>query len=312
MSRKTTTSGVTLVELLISVAVGLIILTSAFGLTMSNRKLLAVDQERTSVNQNLRSALDIIGADVRVTGERLGSVGVPAIVVRNGNELILRRSVHDNVMPMCSGSNRYSNGMLISYWPGNEDSRYPGCSTDVARDKKRRTFNSSGEPVYEDGSDNVPDDIHYWQDYRIKNGNEVPAYIYNKTHRYGEFFTYTNEVPVSGQGIAIVRSGSWDKDYLMGEQNTIYLLEERRYRVNDEGVLELILNDKESDAQRVVNGLKEDEFKITAVLADGSTSENFGDAGGDWKDLRAIKVELESKSGRKLSSEFFPRNALSR
>ncbi len=105
MSRRT--SGVTLIELLISVAVGLIIITSAFGLTMSNRQLLAVDQERTEVNQNLRSALDIIGADVRVTGERLGSTGVPAMAVRNGNELVLRRSVHDDVMPACSDSTDY-------------------------------------------------------------------------------------------------------------------------------------------------------------------------------------------------------------
>ena len=311
MSRKTTTSGVTLVELLISVAVGLIVITSAFGLTMSNRKLLAADQERTSVNQNLRSALDIIGADVRVTGERLGSSSVPAIVVRNGNELVLRRSVHDNVMPVCSGSALYSQYMLISYWKGKEDSRYPDCSTDIARDKKKRVW-VNGEPKDEDGSDGVPDDVYYWQDYRRENGGQVPAYIYSRTRNYGEFFTYKTE-GTDSKGIAIGRDGSWEKPYFMGEQNTIYLLEERRYRVNNDGVLELILNDKESGAQRVVNDLNKDKFKITAILEDGTTKDNFGDAkGDDWKKLRAIKVELESKSKRKLSSEFFPRNALSR
>ncbi len=54
----------------------------------------------------------------------------------------------------------------------------------------------------------------------------------------------------------------------MLEQNSIYLLEERRYRLNDDGVLELVLNDDGNNVQRVVNGLG--EFNITAILNDDS------------------------------------------
>ena len=79
------------------------------------------------------------------------------------------------------------------------------------------------------------------------------------------------------------------------------------------GTARLILNGDEGNVQRVVNDLKEDEFKIVALLEDGEVKEDFGDVqGDDWKEIRAIQVKLESKSGRKLSSEFFPRNALSR
>ena len=293
MSRSKT-GGFTLIELLISMAVGMVIIGSAFALVMANRQLLAADQERTNVNQNLRSALDILGADVRVAGERLGSSGVPAIAVRGGNELILRRAVLEQILPVCNQSNWFNKALLVSRnsnWPAPANN--PECNVDAARNKNANP---------------MPDDLEAWEEYR--DDGQVKAYIYSRTRDYGEFFDYVEEEDTN-YGYAIWSSENWNNIYRMTEQSSLYLLEERRYRVTDEGVLEIVVNDDANNPQRIVNGL--DTFSITAVLADGSERTDFGvDAGDDWKDLRAIKIELKGEKGRTLSSQFFPRNALSR
>ncbi len=293
-------SGVTLVELLLALAVGMMIIGSAFALTMSNRRLLAADQERTSTNQNLRSALDILAADVRVAGEGLGSASLPVIAVQNGNELVLRRSVLDDILPACNDSGWFGGVMFISRnsAPGSgwSDPNRPECD-----------FNPSSTSRNKDDDNSLPDDFKAWEDYRTQKGGSARAYIYSRTRNYGEFFDYVDRFSFDGN-YAIRRSGNWTNTYRMNEQTSLYLIEEHRYRLSN-GVLELVENG--NDTQRIVNGLT--SFTVTAIMSDGSERTTFGtDVNDNWKDLRAIRINLVGEGGRTLSSEFFPRNALSR
>src|SRR5690606_6020349 len=65
--------GFTLVELLVTSFLGLIMLALTLSATTSNRRLYKYDLVRTRINQNMRSALDIMGIDVRQAGENLFS-----------------------------------------------------------------------------------------------------------------------------------------------------------------------------------------------------------------------------------------------
>ena len=62
-------SGVTLVELLVTVAIGVVILGLTFSIVMSNRNLMTRDQVNTELNQNLRIGADILGDDLRIAGQ---------------------------------------------------------------------------------------------------------------------------------------------------------------------------------------------------------------------------------------------------
>src|SRR5690606_25982329 len=116
------TDGMTIIELLIAILITTIVLGSALALTLSSRKLYDTDSSRIEINQNLRGILEIIGSDVRVAGERLNSFGssgqishpLAAVEVRNGNELILRRNMINEILPLCQNIGGSGSSILIS------------------------------------------------------------------------------------------------------------------------------------------------------------------------------------------------------
>ena len=74
--------GVTLIELLITVTIGVVILGLTFSIVMSNRELMTRDQIDTELNQNLRIGADILGDDIRIAGQ--------GILIPNPNMMPLR------------------------------------------------------------------------------------------------------------------------------------------------------------------------------------------------------------------------------
>ena len=292
-------SGLTVVELLVAVVVGLIVIGAAFAVAVSSRDLLQADQARTSANQNLRGALDIIGTDVRIAGERLTGRGAPsiaAVVINNGKELTLRRNILEEALPVCEDTSG-GNPVTVSLIPPNPTiSVYPQCDNSGPRNKN---------------VDEMPDDLEVWKKHREDNGDSVLAYIFANA-RGGEFFTYNAESS-SGAGYSVQRSGgSWGKSYKVSEETNLYILDERRYRLRD-SVLELIVNgdEGEDDILKVVNNVT--DFQVRAVMRDGTEVTNLSNTNTtreDWKSVSAIRVTL-SVDGRTLTSEFFPRNIFS-
>ena len=69
MNQTTRRAGVTLVELLITVVIGVVILGLTFSIVMANRQLMTRDQVNTELGQNLRIGADILGDDLRVAGQ---------------------------------------------------------------------------------------------------------------------------------------------------------------------------------------------------------------------------------------------------
>ena len=62
-------SGFTVLEMLVASSIGLLVLTLLLSSTLASKNLFRADVVRTRINQDLRSALDIVGSQVRVAGE---------------------------------------------------------------------------------------------------------------------------------------------------------------------------------------------------------------------------------------------------
>ena len=284
--------GFTILELLVSSFLGLMMTGIFIGLMQTNRNVLAADIARTTLNQSLRGALDVIGADIRVGGENLSSV-FPAIELENGESgssdvLTVRRNLLDEILPVCVQIN---SGSAVNNVYFAIAGTAPGC-------------------VYSGHTHN----FQAWQNYRMaQNGQKTKAYIYNTSTKEGEFFEYAGEID-SGDEYALVKtSGAWQNTYPVGS-SAIYIIEEWQYSLEGEN-LQLIENQDQENAFNVSFSIN--DFQVQIVMQDGSLRDEFN-AGDDWTEIASIRTTLagsENNRGelinRSLSATFFPRNVLS-
>jgi len=298
--------GVTLVELLLALVVGMVVLGLAFSITLSNRRLYQVDQSRTALNQNLRTAMDMIGADVRQAGERMPQDFTPIEVIDGGqlDTLVLRRSLLDTVLPVCEPIKGGSN----------ED------NINVA--KKVNAPNAAC--TFDDSNGNGSDDrIDRWREFRCSqdgvagcqgNSQEVlRAYVYNPLTRQGEWIIYDRE-DNSGVKIHKANNESWLYTYRVEDKPRIYVLEERRYRLKD-GFLQLVINGDVNNPRNVID--RATAFSVRALMRD-NTWRTAIDPQSTWTDIASLEIQLTGRnpfSGRDLertlTSRFMPRNILS-
>lgn len=289
-STRNSTSAFTLVELLVASVVAMIVVGVVLPVALSGRRIYTLDRNRTTVNQNLRGALDLLGADVRQAAELLPA-SFPAIVVVDGgngpDELILRRNLLDAVLPVCR---EVQGDVVFVADPGRNDR--PDCAEQPDR------------------GDGWPENLGAWRDYRLERGPVVAAYVYDPVARLGEFFPYDDE---DGSGLKIHRgAGSWAREYTPRSGSRVYLLEERRYRLSGD-LLQLIVNGDAGNPLNLASGVR--DFQLSVLMPDGTTLASLG---GGWAGIKALDVRLEglgTDSGqrieRSLGARFFPRNALS-
>ncbi len=168
-------------------------------------------------------------------------------------------------------------------------------------------------PAPDADTDGWPDNLQAWRAFR--NGQTVRAYIFNPVSGDGEFFDYVDEDAVDFH-LEADAGITWQHDYPVTDEPRVYLLEEKRFELNDD-VLQVVLNDDDSTPLRLADGFE--QFQLVAKFQDLSeqTSLGFADV---WSELRAIEVNLSGhalvKNGRSIerawSSEIMPRNVLSR
>jgi len=307
-SPNSASAGFTLVELLVAAAIALALLGLAFGLVISNRRVYHLDRARTAVNQNLRAALDLIGADIRQAGERLPA-SFPAVLVVDGgskDELALRKNLLDEVLPVCKDVNGNQDVVFINA-PGSSPPSNPAC-------------------VKVDDNGNGWDDRHEaWRDYRCRQdgvpgcqGNErevARVYIYDPVDDKGEWFTYDAD-DMSQFKVHKQSTAHWTHNYDADHHPRLYLLQERRYRLTGD-VLELVLNGDATHPLKLVDRIQ--RFEVTVKLQGEATPRTSFEAGDPWTRIEAVNVELEAEEGygrgksvvRALSGRYFPRNVLS-
>ncbi|ANM30735.1 hypothetical protein ABI59_15830 [Acidobacteria bacterium Mor1] len=291
-------SGFSLVELLVAMVILLLIMAAGLTISMSSRTTLRSDQNRTTLNQNLRSGMDLVGIDIRQAGERLPA-DVPALEIRDGasgaaDTLVVRRNLADDVLPVCV------------------DIASGSSTAEVTIALTTGTIPAGCDPVADTNTDGWADNLGNWRAERIAAGGTMTAYIYNPTTRLGEFFEFDGE-DAAAYHLDRSSSGTWTNDYLASDSARVYVMEEREFSLSG-GILEMDINGSGSPFSLVDDVV---DFQLRAIFQDGTIQTALA-AADDWSNLEAIEVNLSGRStfmdrtmDRALSSRYFPRNVLS-
>ncbi len=292
-------SGFTLVELLLAVTLGVVVIGLAISMVFSSRDVFTLDRARTNANQNLRAGIDIILADVRQAGERIGP-DLPAVQVVKGttDTLTLRRNLLDTVLPVCKEVKGGSGANAVFVAKQGGGSSNPEC-----------------KPKSDAGAQNALAD---WEAYRAAMGGSIRGFIYDPVTGDGEFFTI--DKTDSSQMHVHRQAGKWQHTYDPSNKPRLYILEERTYSLDTATrTIQLVVNG--GTAQNVVADITDLEIEAylqpvtSPVLANGTGA--FTGA-NNWQKLAYVSVLLTSQDrsrrqalDRTLSAQAIPRNVLS-
>ena len=287
-------SGFTVLEVLVSSALGLIITFMCANTAIVQKELFTRDSARTTLNQDLRGASDVLISDGRVAGENL-TESFPAVELikdKNGKqELVLRRNLLSSVLNVCTSLNAGASRSKIYIANSNTKS---GC---IRNDEKTK--------------------YNIWKNYRAAHkdsSNTVKAYIFNSGTKKGEFINYNNEGITSNNYWISGGSGTFKNSYPAGS-SWILILEEWRYRLNDEDMLQVIVDGDEDEPFNLAFGVKSFNTVITDMDDIDYTSFTTDD---DWTNIYQIETTItgEERAGKNnvtksIVAHFFPRNVLS-
>lgn len=210
------TQGFTLIELLVAAIVSSAILGVSLALINTQRHQFLSDQNRSQANQNLRAAIDLIGADIKIAGELLdGSQNLPVIQLLDGtgvdgatnehDRLILQRKLIAASLTTCADISASSSTRDIVVATKAVLPTESNCGFQVDEDNG----NASGK-----AADAIIDSLNDFRDYRCSAGTTdgcdnnrttlpanaaacddecTVALILNPTNGNNELFYYTNE-----------------------------------------------------------------------------------------------------------------------
>lgn len=311
----THTEGLTLIEILVALAVSGLILTLVLGITNSSRALYEADQVRTAVNQNLRTAMDLIGSDVRVAGQGMVGSELNAILVEGGNELVIRTAPVDLApLQVCEDINGDQNLLRVTR-PGGGGGGGGGGGSMPAN----CTLSGSNDA---DGN-GILDAFEAWIAFRQSQPNgEVRAALIDNTGTPPEFFTYDREDGTTRQLHKLNPPGcgsacNWSRTYDLDDSPTLFILEDRRYQFdNATGRLQLIVSGQ--DPIDLINNVT--DFRVAVIMPDGTRIEDFGE-GEDWTSVASVEISVtgaatrrgaDAPTERTLTSNFYARNIRSR
>ncbi len=117
---KFTCSGFTLVEVLVAMAIGAVVMTSVMTSFYSQHKTYQVQDELLSMQQNLRSAMDLMSRDIRMAGfDPSGSAGA-GIVDASDDEIEFTMDLDEN--DSVDGTNGSDNDEWVLYTLDTDDS----------------------------------------------------------------------------------------------------------------------------------------------------------------------------------------------
>lgn len=291
-------NGMTVLELLVAGTLSMVLFAGAFGTTKSIRGIYSLDLTRTRLNQNVRSAVDFVGIEVRQSGERLPS-GMLAIELANGTSgapdtLTLRRNVLDEVLTVCQTINAGTSANRV-YLSTSAAGASPACLP-------------GGQATNQTA----------WNGYRTDKGGQVKAYIYDFSTRLGEFIEYSSEGTSGGQSYITITSKTFANQYV-AQSAAIYAMVQWEFQIDpvpNSQILQVVENNDTANPKKVVFGVT--NFQIQAILTDGTVKDTFG-SGDSWTQLAAIDVSVSGNESLRdhpnisttLRSRFFPRNILS-
>ncbi|MCB0330270.1 MAG: hypothetical protein KDD70_11410 [Bdellovibrionales bacterium] len=287
--KSSTTAGYTILELIVSMGLALVVGAVAIANFQGTHRMVRYDIERTSLNQNLRSTLDILGMNVRLSGENLPGFFPAVLVADNGNSdvLTIRRSVLDENLSACAG-------VAAS-------TTYPIIFADTSSSEPDCSYTNKGEVLLS------------WANSRIARGGTGLGYLYSRNHHWGEWFEWTAETDNTTTMFITPSSGVWTNSY-DALLSYAYVIEEWEFSLNGD-TLQMVIDGDTAHPINVANQLT--GFDVSVERKDGGVQSAFT-SGDDWGEIAVLNITLtgeESSGGRIISrslrGSFFPRNVLS-
>jgi prepilin-type N-terminal cleavage/methylation domain-containing protein len=299
--------GITLIELLVALAVTGLVLGLVIPVTLSNQRVVDLDQVRTTVNQSLRAAQDLIAADVRIAGERFGEIGlfqmspIELRQVDGASELVLRRFLIE-ALPVCESTALVTGQTTITVaeLPGGTGSLPARCIAQTTRT--------------DEGGGEWPPNLFGWREF-LQPPRQRVAYIYQPDAAIGQWFTLQVQ-DASKEQVHCIAGCTWDAaaQYSLSNNSFVSLMDEFTYRLVD-GVLSRV-DTAPARTVRIADGIA--GFDVRIRLTDGTLVDTFT-ATQDWTTIRSIEVSVRSEIDvrgtavdRTMQAAYFPRNVLSR
>jgi type IV pilus assembly protein PilW len=287
----------------VALAVAGILLGLLLPIVLSNRRVVQLDQARTSANQTLRAAQQLLGSDVRIAGERFGEglalSPIELSVSGDDSVVTLRRNLED-ALPVCEALSSGDTSILVADWDGSTGE--PQCAVN-------RTVDVGGTEW--------PATLAAHRQLAEDAGGSLRAFLFDPSTRTGQWFEMT--VPTGSSqpdSVSCASDCAWDASANYGPVSESYvaILETIVYRLND-GVLERV-DVSSGEVLRIASGIA--SFDVTATFADGSTATELA-SDADWREIASLELDVrverregESLADRSLQTRLFPRNVLSR
>ena len=315
--------GITLVELLVAMVVVGVVIALVVPLVLANQRAVELDQVRTAANQTLRSALDLIGSDVRIAGERFGDFGLGVfspIELRadeEGSVLTLRRALLE-WLPVCERNRLvgHQSSIRVASVPGGGLGGPDGPGGGAGTDLPGRCL---AQRMIEDEGSEWPPNVHAWKTHLEETGAEhLTAVIFDPSTSIGQFFpaTVRSSSTMLLHCLPSATSCVWNGEatYSVETNSIIGLLDVQEYRVRD-GVLERH-DPTTGETLRIADGII--GLEITLTLADGTIVSSFA-VDQPWNQVRSVDIDLTAELSvgrttleRSMGASFFPRNVMSR
>lgn len=354
------TSGFTILEVIVTTAIGLLMISGGMGGFLMIQENVAGDRGRIDVNKRLSSVLSSMGPDIQQMGEGLvGNTKLPVLdisqrvilgsTINKTSDIKIQRTLLPLTLSVCA-----------EVESGTSDPLTVMSETDP-NDPPNPNPNPGCQPSQNDNDpkDGWPDNVKKWLEKRVNEGGTVSAYVFGENNDdpatlNGEFFNYTGEdtdivpAPTGGNPVTdpkrpnIVElttdSHTWENDYKIN--SSIYLIDERTYKVTNDGILQM--ETRTGETFDISEGI--DRLEITAVLQKindtteyrckriSATSTDCGIPDYGWSDVKYIEVKVvaidptdnkelvRNKPGQRsnlkpehltMTQRFLPRNRLS-
>ncbi len=382
---QTSSKGFTLLELIVGMVITLIIGGLAMNAFIDASNMFRDDKRNIDNNQNMSAILEMIGNDIKQSGEQINDANFPTVeikdniiagtVVTASSTIIVRRAlispltlcqtIPANVNPLpttllvadstLTGATSCAPGTLTTTTSPTTINR-PSALIEARRyrcklDDINANYTAISTTDYCRTTKPTPASADLEQVWAaISDGNgRIRIFSYNDDIEVTAGSKYSISVGLFDNGTSTMSAtDSRNTGVAYNTGSPIYLIEERRYTLDNDGNLKVSV-DGGANFSTLIKGIS--RFKVSAKLYSDTTTRaietapangcvgdtqytckfNFNTATTDsaynWKTLAGVKVELQAKydsTGRsetastkdleKLSAiaEFFPRNVLSK
>lgn len=310
------TQGFTLIELLLAMALFLVVVTIAMNAFTSSNRLIETDTGRIAASQNVRSALDILVADVRQAGEYLDlTLGVSGVEFNNTTD---RLTVRRTVPPQTDATGTY------------QVTAFPICQISGGRKIVTVAIGGNGSCPYVPYTPSDPNaptaNTKAWSLYFAAQGNRPQAGILAQDGSSPlrdtiDILSVAQTGSLSGttdtRTVTLTLRTALPTGYSVTSSPRIQLVDERRYRVADGNLLLALGGQSDDEAQTVAFDIS--DFTVSANLIQTATqnAENVESMGlkGQWSRVGRLQISLSggstgqgSSKTRTYSATVFPRN----